>query len=126
MGQLIDFWNGLVCLWDSHLLYKNEAQNEVISHHLRFKQAQPKMYHSPKVVEWVNTQLFTSCIHIFRPFREDIFLNCHISSTVRAFDLISKLRARPQYQLSFDIRSHKVDTKCPNKLPLILVGLRYF
>ena len=27
-------------------------------------------------------------------------LNCHISSTVRAFDLIPKLRARPEYQLS--------------------------
>ena len=27
-------------------------------------------------------------------------LNCHISSTVRAFDLIPKLRARPKYQLS--------------------------
>ena len=27
-------------------------------------------------------------------------LNCHISSAIRAFDLISKLRARPEYQLS--------------------------
>ena len=27
-------------------------------------------------------------------------LNCHITSTVRAFDLIPKLRARPEYQLS--------------------------
>ena len=27
-------------------------------------------------------------------------LNCHNSSTVRAFDLIPKLRARPEYQLS--------------------------
>ena len=26
-------------------------------------------------------------------------LNCHISSTVRAFDLIPKLRAQPEYQL---------------------------
>ena len=27
-------------------------------------------------------------------------LNCHISSTIGAFDLIPKLRARPEYQLS--------------------------
>ena len=27
-------------------------------------------------------------------------LNCHYSSTVKAFDLIPKMRARPEYQLS--------------------------
>ena len=36
-------------------------------------------------------------------FRDLFFLqtlNCHYSSTVRAFDLIPKMRARPDYQLS--------------------------
>ena len=36
---------------------------------------------------------------------------------VRAFDLLSKLRAMAKYQLSSDKHSHKVDTKFVYKLP---------
>ena len=45
---------------------------------------------------------------------------------VRAFDLKSTLRARPYYQLSADIYSHKAGTKRPNKLPLYLVWPQFF
>ena len=49
--------------------------------------------------------IFSSVIHIFGQF-----LNCHKSKTVRAFHLIPTLRARPEYQLSDDIHSHKAGT----------------
>ena len=39
-------------------------------------------------------------------------LNDHIGYTVRAFDLISKLRARPKYQLSAE----------PLQIPVSLTG----
>ena len=42
---------------------------------------------------------------------------------VRAFDLISKLKARLMYQLSSDIYFHKVNTKFKSQLPLRLVEL---
>ena len=42
---------------------------------------------------------FTSWIHIFKHFCWQT-LNCHFTKTVRAFDLIPTLRARPKYQLS--------------------------
>ena len=40
--------------------------------------------------------------NISRQFFSWTTLNCHISLTVRAFDLISKLRARPYNQISSD------------------------
>ena len=46
------------------------------------------------------TNLAKSKISIFSSNYYVKTLNCHISSTVRAFDLIPKLRARPKYQLS--------------------------
>ena len=88
--------------------------------HLRFKQAQPKMCHSPKAE--VGVEIY------FCPFRDPCFgffcwktLNCHLSKTVRAFDLIPTLRARPEYQLSADIHSPKSWTKYANKLLLYLI-----
>ena len=47
-------------------------------------------------------------------------LNCHKSKTVRAFDLIPNIRARPEYQLSAGIHSHKACTKYPDEQPLQL------
>ena len=47
-----------------------------------------------------------------------LFIYCHNFQAVRYFDLIPTLRARPKYQLSYG-------TKCPDKLPLYLVGLRF-
>ena len=38
-------------------------------------------------------------IHIFGHF--SLILNCHISKTIRTFDLIPTLRARPKYQLLY-------------------------
>ena len=52
---------------------------------------------SPQVINLAKSKVF------FFIFSANYFgktLNCHISLIVRAFDLISKLRARPQYQLS--------------------------
>ena len=43
-----------------------------------------------------------------------------------SFDLISKLRARPKYQLSASIHSHKVVTKFAYKLHPSLVWVRFF
>ena len=56
--------------------------------------------------------------HIFGCLRK----YCHISLAVRAFDKLSKLKARANYKLLSDIHSHKVDTKSAFKLPLSLVG----
>ena len=44
-------------------------------------------------------------------------LNSHLSKTVKAFDLIPRLRARPKYQLS--------SGTLPYKLALIFVCLRF-
>ena len=49
---------------------------------------------SPQVISLAKSKY----LHIFGIFFWKT-LNCHCSSTVRAFDLIPKLRARPEYQL---------------------------
>ena len=62
------------------------------SAHLRFKQAQPKECYSPKVEDGVENQFFTSLTQFqFEHFE---------LPTTQRFDLISRLRARPQYQIS--------------------------
>ena len=43
---------------------------------------------------------------------------------VRAFDLISKMRARPRYQLSADIHSHKAGNKFAFESPLSFVKIK--
>ena len=50
---------------------------------------------SPQVINVAKSK----CFYIFRQFFWKT-LNFHISLTVRAFDLIPKLRARPEYHLS--------------------------
>ena len=81
-----------------------------MSNHLRFKQAQPKMCHSLKVKDKVENQFSPSWAHIFRHF-------LNLWTAIRNFYLISKLKARPKYQLSADIHSHKLvlswHTNCP-------------
>ena len=52
---------------------------------------------SPQVISFAKSKY----LHIFGIFFLQT-LNCHYSSTVRAFDLIPKLRARPEYFLSSD------------------------
>ena len=46
--------------------------------HLRFKQAQPKMCHSPKVEDGVENKFFTSWTHIFG-ITKIITFKCHKS-----------------------------------------------
>ena len=79
----------------------------VTSRHLRLKQAQPKV-----LASWTPMKTKTKLAlrsgkstHIFLEtyFKANIFkqtLNGCLSSTVRAFDLIPRLRAGPKYQLS--------------------------
>ena len=56
-----------------------------------------KKYHN-----WIKILVpFASWIHIVKPFILSLTLNCHISETVRDFDLIPPLGAGPQHQLSF-------------------------
>ena len=50
---------------------------------------------SPRSSIWPNPN-----VSIFSGNYFGTTLNCHITSTVNAFDLIPKLRARPEYQLS--------------------------
>ena len=48
--------------------------------------------------------IFLFHFYFFLIFSGNYFLttlNCHITSTDRAFDLIPKLRARPEYQLTY-------------------------
>ena len=58
--------------------------------------------HCPELPQVIN--LAKSKISVFSGNYFVQTLNCHISSTVRAFDLIPKLRARPKYQLSYDTK----------------------
>ena len=51
---------------------------------------------NPRSSVWPNSN-----ITIFSGFFFGQTLNCHYSLTVKAFDLIPKLRARPEYHLSF-------------------------
>ena len=73
--------------------------DEIVTH-LRFKQAHPKMCHSPEVDNGVENQIVTSW-----PFFISYILNGWI------FILILKVRAWPKYQLSADIHSQKAGTK---------------
>ena len=50
---------------------------------------------SPQVINLAKSK----CFYIFWQLFKKKTSNCHVSSTVRAFDLIPKLRARPEYQL---------------------------
>ena len=77
------------------------------------------MWSGPEVEDGVENKLFTSLTHIFEQFPLNS-LNCHILLTIRAFDLILTLRARPECQLSADIHSHKAATKY---LPYISTNL---
>ena len=76
-------------------------------------QAQPKMCHSPKVKDRVENQMLPFLNPYFGHTKKT--LNGHISSTIKPFDPILKLRATPQYQLPFDVNSLKVDTKSTYK-----------
>ena len=85
--------------------------------HLCFKQAQPKMYHSPKVENGVKTN-FPFLGHFFLDIFFGRTLNCYKSWTVRAIDRIAMLRAGPEYLLSADIHSNKAGIKLPYRLAI--------
>ena len=73
--------------------------------HLRFKQAQPSMFHFSKVNDVVENKFF-------------FFLNLFLNQILKKNTAICP---EPDYQLSVDIHSHKVGTKYPHELPLYLV-----
>ena len=56
-----------------------------------------------QILNWhsrVENQIFSLQNHIFRQFFLFLTLNSHNSLTIRAFDLLPKLRASPKYQMS--------------------------
>ena len=100
--------------------------SKITASHLCFEQAQPKMYHSPKVDNGVDVFFFLNFLKTyFRTFfSKNLKLTSHL--TVRAFRLIPTLRTRPECQLSADIHSHKAGTKLPYESALYLVWPRFF
>ena len=94
--------------------------------HLRFKQAQPKMCHSPKVEDGVEKKFFTSRIHIsgqftFRHKFMNILSTLFFNSDFQ--QLFTESALRPIQSVSRDVRlfvclcvRHTLETTLPEGL----------
>ena len=77
-----------LCDWSVSYCASLEAWNWVLAgQHLNASHPRPSVWPNKNVKKMSGNNFWTT-------------LNCHITSTIRAFDLIPKLRAKPEYQLS--------------------------